>query len=126
MEMSLNGKVKGDLSLLERINLSVGTIVSLCVIISSVWYAAIAVNNLTHAVHDTNKEMSRIHKILEKNEEDFTGMRSVNLALAKNQEYILRSAPRLVHVDSRFAVMESPAGDQFRLTVYREELDEFE
>lgn len=110
-----------DLSRIERVSLGLGAVVSLCMVVSTIWYAAVAANDLTHSINDANKNINKMYSIMEKKEAEDKIMRKRLDNLQIKQDALLKSSPSLVHLDKKYAVMESPDGDVYMLTIYSDD-----
>lgn len=108
------------LTINERIGILLASVVSFLSIIGTVWYAAIAVNNLTHEISTANTNISKIEKVVTKQSQEAAMMFDLVNANQRDVSFIKKTTPKVLDISTKYVLMTSD-GESFKLVRYKEE-----
>ncbi|UIW11068.1 hypothetical protein VP5_056 [Vibrio virus VPMCC5] len=95
-------------------------IVSFISIMATVWYAAIAVNNLTHEIAQANTNITNIEKMVISSKEENEKMFRIVLNNQREVGYLKNATPAVLDVNDKYVLMGMSEGGRFKLAIYDE------
>jgi len=114
--MTLEGET--PLSVNERVGIFLAGVVSFISIMCTVWYAAIAVNNLTHAISQANTNITRIERVVTNTASDFQEIKVKVDLNALEITKLKSSSTGLSFIGDNFVLLESGNGEKVKLAIY--------
>lgn len=116
--MALSGE--SPLSVNERLGIMLAGIVSFISILSTVWYAAIAVNNLTHEISQANTNITKMEKVVTSSKNESEKMFKIVLSNQREVSYLKKSTPTILDINNKYVLMGSSEGVTVKVAVFQE------
>lgn len=116
--MSLGGD--SSLSVNERLGIMLASVVSFISIMCTVWYAAIAINNLTHAISTANTNIAKIENVMNSQTKEAAEMYKVVHDNTRDMLTLKKLSPKVLDISTKYVLMSSD-GETFKLVRYADE-----
>lgn len=114
--------LQGDrpLSVNERLGILLTSAVAIVSLLGTVWYAAIAVNNLTHEISTANNNISRIEQAVSSQSVEADNMYEIVYDNKRGVELVKKTSPKVLDISNKYVLMTSD-GKSFKLVRYNED-----